>query len=219
MAGFGQKKMKRNSTLQKLKINEREMRRQLIIDAAREVFGQKTFDKASMAEIARTAGIGKSSIYTYFKSQEELYATVAYTDACIFINELEMQISNQPEDALDLCVDCFLDYYIVQRAQWQMITHLALHGSREMGAVEQLNDIGRQLLDLFDQVFKSLGCRDNSRLMSHTLFSCLSGILISFRNYPGRTEKDRIRHMKRIGDIVSSMALALVDRQRTADSG
>ena len=210
--------MSKTDTLQKLKTSERELRRQLIIDAARQVFGQTTYDKASMAEIARTAGIGKSSIYTYFKSQEELYATVAYTDALKFIHDLAKRIKGQPDNALDLCVDCFLDYYIAQSAQWRMITHFALHGSQQMDAVEQLNDIGRQLMDLFDQVFKSLGCRKDSRLMSHTLFSCLSGILISFRNYPGRSEAERIRHMKRIGEIVSSMALALVDSQQASPS-
>ena len=77
--------MNRKNTLTRLKAKEREHRQALIIDAAREVFGQKTYDKASMAEIAKTAGIAKSSIYTYFKSQEELYAKIAYMDSCVFL--------------------------------------------------------------------------------------------------------------------------------------
>ena len=42
-----------------------EVREDLIIDAARTVFGSKTYDKVSMQEIANAAGIAKSSIYTY----------------------------------------------------------------------------------------------------------------------------------------------------------
>ena len=84
--------MNTNNTLSKLKAKERKLRQQIIIDAAREVFGQKTYDKASMAEIAKTAGIAKSSIYTYFKSQEELYAKIAYMDSCNFIEDLQLNI-------------------------------------------------------------------------------------------------------------------------------
>ncbi|MCG8685120.1 MAG: TetR/AcrR family transcriptional regulator [Desulfobacterales bacterium] len=208
--------MEKKDTLSRLKAEERKMRQQIIIDAAREVFGQTTYDKASMAEIARTAGIGKSSIYTYFNSQEDLYARVAYTDACKFIEDLQQNISESKENALDICISCFLDYYIAHTAQWRMITHFALHGNKEMGAVEQLNDIGRRLMDLFEQVFNSLGCKENARLMAHTLFSCLSGILIAFRNYPGRSEKERISHMKRIGKIVESMVLALVEKNNAS---
>jgi len=69
--------MTKRNTLIKLKEKERELRQVLIIEAARDVFGRKTYDEVSMAEIAKAAGIAKSSIYTYFKSQEELYALIA----------------------------------------------------------------------------------------------------------------------------------------------
>ena len=204
--------MEKKDTLSRLKAEEWKMRRQIIIDAAREVFGQKTYDRASMAEIAKTAGIAKSSIYTYFKSQEELYATIAYADACEFIDDLAARIDGAPDRALETCISCFLDYYIAHVAQWRMITHFALHGNKEMAAVDQLNEIGRRLMDIFEGVFISLGCRDTSRMMAHTLFSSLSGILIAFRNYPGRSEQERIAHMQRIGKIVEAMVTALVEK-------
>ncbi len=84
--------MNKKDTLSKLKTKERKLRQQIIIDAAREVFGQKTYDKASMAEIAKAAGIAKASIYTYFKSQEELYAKIAIIDSCDFIDDIESRI-------------------------------------------------------------------------------------------------------------------------------
>lgn len=199
------------NTLGRLKAKERKMRQQIIVDAAREVFGQKTYDKASMSEIAKTAGIAKSSIYTYFNSQEELYARIAYMDACEFIEDLEGRIK-ESRNPLKVCISYFLDYYIEHKSQWRMITHFALHGNREMGAVEQLNDIGRRLMNVFVAVFEGLGARQNPRLLAHTLFSCLSGILIAFRNYPGRSESERVSHMKRIGSMVESMVLALVEQ-------
>jgi AcrR family transcriptional regulator len=216
--------MNKNNTLSKLKAKERKLRQQIIIDAAREVFGQKTYDKASMAEIAKAAGIAKSSIYTYFKSQEELYAKIAYMDACHFIEDLQGCIQqagmDQPsmdpagENYVKICVTHFLAYYIDHTAQWRMITHFALHGNKAMTAVDQLNEIGRKLMDLFESVFKNLGCDQEARLLAHTLFACLSGILIAFRNYPGRTETERITHMTRIGEQVEAMVLSLVRQNK-----
>ncbi len=204
--------MQKKDTLSRLKADERKMRQQIIIDAAREVFGQKTYDRASMSEIAKTAGIAKSSIYTYFNSQEELYARIAYMDAIEFIEDLQNRIDQVPEAALETSISYFLEYYIAHSAQWRMITHFALHGNKEMGAVEQLNEIGRRLMDVFETVFTALGAAEESRILAHTLFSCLSGILIAFRNYPGRSEQERIVHMKRIGSIVESMILALIEK-------
>lgn len=224
--------MNTNNTLSKLKVKERKLRQQIIIDAAREVFGQKTYDKASMAEIAKVAGIAKSSIYTYFKSQEELYAKIAYMDSCNFIDDLQSRIHkagmgqagrkkpdkdpismDRGEIFVKICITHFLEYYITHTAQWRMITHFALHGNKDMAAVDQLNEIGRRLMDLFESVFKKLGCDREARIFAHTLFACLSGILIAFRNYPGRTEVERIAHMTRIGDVVEAMVLSLVRKE------
>jgi len=211
--------MNKKDTLGKLKAKERRLRRQIIIDAAREVFGRKTYDKASMAEIANAAGIAKSSIYTYFNSQEELYAKIAFIDSCDFIEDLGSRIDQAKKDSVggncvNICITHFLEYYTAHTAQWRMITHFALHGNRDMKAVEQLNEIGRRLMDLFESVFMELGCSKDARIMAHTLFSCLSGILIAFRNYPGRTEDARIAHMTRIGEMVESMILSLVGKDR-----
>jgi AcrR family transcriptional regulator len=51
-------------------------KKEQIITAAAQVFAQKGFAGAVMAEIARTAGIGKGTIYEYFNSKEDLFFTV-----------------------------------------------------------------------------------------------------------------------------------------------
>ena len=197
--------MAKKDTLIKLKEKEREFRRTLIIDAAREVFGEKTYDKVSMAEIANAAGIAKSSIYTYFNSQEELYAQIAYQDAGGFIQELSNRIRPEDTDVIHTAVEYFLEYYITHEAQWRMITHFALHGNAGMKSVDRINVVGREFMDVLDLVFHYAGYKTETRLMSHTLFSCLSGVLIAFRNYPGRSEQERIGHMKRIGKRIEEL--------------
>ncbi|MBT6338527.1 MAG: TetR/AcrR family transcriptional regulator [Desulfobacula sp.] len=197
--------MVKKDTLIKLKEKEREIRQTLIVEAARHVFGKKTYDMVSMVEIANAAGIAKSSIYTYFKSQEELYAQVVYQDAGLFLKALKKKIQKKDKDVVKKAIEYFLDYYITHEAQWRMITHFALHGNKDMGSVDKLNKIGRKLMDVFDTIFIFSGCKTDTRLLSHTLFACLSGVLIAFRNYPGRSEQERIIHMKKIGSLIESM--------------
>lgn len=51
----------------------KEQRRTDILNAALEVFAKNGFDRATIAEIAEIAGIGKGTVYEYFKSKKELF--------------------------------------------------------------------------------------------------------------------------------------------------
>ncbi len=51
----------------------RKSRREAIMDAAMAVLGTSGLDRASVEDIARSAGIGKGTIYLYFKSKEEIF--------------------------------------------------------------------------------------------------------------------------------------------------
>lgn len=54
----------------------RSERRVRLIEAASRVFARQAYDQASMDEIAHEAGVGKPTLYRYFPSKDELFATV-----------------------------------------------------------------------------------------------------------------------------------------------
>jgi len=57
--------------------NERKAgRRQTILDGAIRVFSEKGFFNATVAEIARAAGVADGTIYLYFKSKDELLLSI-----------------------------------------------------------------------------------------------------------------------------------------------
>jgi AcrR family transcriptional regulator len=60
------------SRIQERRREEKEMRRQSIIDAAEQVFAQRGFEVATMADIADQARLSRALIYFYFKDKEEL---------------------------------------------------------------------------------------------------------------------------------------------------
>ncbi len=55
---------------------DKEEKRKIILQAAIDIFSQKGFHKATVAEIAKKACVAKGSIYDYFKSKDELIASL-----------------------------------------------------------------------------------------------------------------------------------------------
>ena len=53
-----------------------EVRRQAIMDAAAGIFREEGYERASMAAISARVGGSKGTLYSYFKSKEELFAAV-----------------------------------------------------------------------------------------------------------------------------------------------
>lgn len=208
--------MGQKDTLSKLKRKERAMREDLIIDAARTVFGAKTYDKVSMQEIANAAGIAKSSIYTYFKNQEALFVEAAYRDTKRFISELEAQLRDKDDAArLETLIAHFLDYNTRNEVYWQMITRFSLYGEISGDSSRKLDVVARRFMDLLDVVFAGRPHGADKRLLSHTLFAALSGILIAFRKYPGRSEAESLAHMQRVGRLIKDMFEVYLDHPGT----
>ena len=58
------------------KIVDREERRQALAAAAAEVFAEKGFAGARIIDVAERAGVGKGTVYEYFRSKEELFFAV-----------------------------------------------------------------------------------------------------------------------------------------------
>lgn len=61
---------------------ETEQRRCTILQAARTVFARQGYAKTVVEDIANQAGIGKGTLYLYFRSKEEIYLAALLGNAC-----------------------------------------------------------------------------------------------------------------------------------------
>ena len=68
--------------------------REQLIQAARQVFARYGFKKTTLDDIASEAHRGKSTIYYYFKSKDEIFKAVIDCEAEIRVNAIEDQINN-----------------------------------------------------------------------------------------------------------------------------
>ena len=79
-------------SLAKWKEREREQRQNDIINAARKLLADRDFDEVSMDEIAREVGLGKSTLYLYFKNKESLYFAVVLRGIRIWAEMVKKEV-------------------------------------------------------------------------------------------------------------------------------
>ena len=71
-------------------------KRELILEAAARVFGEKGFHQATVEEIAKEAGVGKGTIYQYFDSKDEIFRELHQWFIQRYLKELESLDENEP---------------------------------------------------------------------------------------------------------------------------
>ena len=79
-------------SLGKWKEREKEQRRNDIINAARKLFVDRDFDEVSMDEIAEDIGLGKSTLYLYFKNKEALYFAIELRGIQIWVEMVKEEV-------------------------------------------------------------------------------------------------------------------------------
>jgi len=99
--------------IQERKEREKERRRQQIIVAAKRVFSEKGFNKATMEDIAHEAELSPGTLYLYFKNKEELYASLSLR----ILQYLHIRVEHvnkedlAPEQKIDALVEAMYDVY------------------------------------------------------------------------------------------------------------
>jgi AcrR family transcriptional regulator len=66
-----------------------------IIDAAIKLFTEKGFEATSMEELARAAGVGKSTIYGYFKAKNDIFLAFCDAELDFAFAELDRKIDEK----------------------------------------------------------------------------------------------------------------------------
>lgn len=195
--------MKDKSTLTKLKSEERENRKNIIIDAAERVFSNKPFNKVSMREIADEAGIAASSIYTYFPNQEALFVEATVRDSTRLIDEMERMVETARggEPVLDRVIEAFIDFISTHDSYFRMMVVFMTVGNLNPESLEMLNTVVRRGFDVFEGAIKKMGYKGETRILAHYCFAMLNGILVTFRKLGGRSDDKIISHMKKVGKV------------------
>ena len=128
--------------------------RRAITVAAVNLFSEKGYEKTSIEDIARVAGIGKATIYTYFSTKEEIF--MSYGD-----EELEDSFAQfkDPQFAEGKLIDQLLEFFMIK---FRFITHNREFGRqllREMifpkTANEKAKEHDKRYFDILENLFRT----------------------------------------------------------------
>ncbi len=92
---------------------EQQLRRETIIEAAQRLFEQKGFEQTTVEQIATFAEFGKGTIYSYFKSKEEIYIAILEKKLDQLEQKMKEAVAN-PGSAVDSLYglyDAFIEYH------------------------------------------------------------------------------------------------------------
>lgn len=73
-------------------MSKKDLKRQQIIQAAAEVFGNSNFQNAVISEIAQKANVAEGTLYQYFKNKEDLFFSIPAQKTEEFCEEFNLHL-------------------------------------------------------------------------------------------------------------------------------
>lgn len=139
-----------------MKVAKRNIKENKIIDAAERIFSTVGFKNAKMEDIARAAQITKVTLYSYFKSKENLYMAITYRAFELLKNAYEeTKIDLDEKNGLELTLglmesfmtfceehflysEAFLELYSLVRAHAEGGNAMLTDGVKESSYFEKI---------------------------------------------------------------------------------
>ncbi len=197
--------MPKLNTFTRLKEQEKDLRKNIIIEAAEKQFASKPFDKVSMRDIAREAGISPASIYRHFPDQQSLFIEAFSRGTMEIKQDFDTMIFKDENVSIDRVVDRFIEYFTIKDQYFRMMINFFLIGPVEAEMFKRLTNIERAMLDQFDELFRKMGVKKNIRFLSQSLFASLTGIVAIFRSAPDKSSEEILHHRKRIAKVMAQL--------------
>ena len=208
------------STFQKLREDERETRRELIVETALSLFRTRPVSKIGMRDIAKKAGISAAAIYRYFPSRDDILVEAIIKHIQAVEERLEKRFEAGENSLVELAI-ASVDYLLDHESLFQMMGHFMVTGKVNPQALEKFNTVQRYFFNLLDKVNRQAGLGESHRLYSHAIYASIVGVVMTFRNYPGRDMDEIRRHVHRLTRLVADaflMRMTATGKEATVDT-
>lgn len=116
--------------------NKKDQNRENILKIAREIFSKYGFKKTTLDDIANAVRKGKSSLYYYFKSKEDLFQAVIMKEVDILAHELEIVINRNTDP-----VEKLRDYILTKLATFRGLANFYHAIENDVTAVGFIEEI------------------------------------------------------------------------------
>ena len=157
----------------------------MLVDVARQLFAKNGFENTTMNDIAAASERGRRTLYTYFRSKEDIYLAVVQTELTRLFERMEEVARKQitPEEKIVQLIFAHLE--VIKEAVYRN-GNLRAEFFRDMWKVESVRkDFDRTEIALFRRVISEgadsgLFKVASVRLTAEILHYCLKGCEVPY---------------------------------------
>jgi AcrR family transcriptional regulator len=175
--------------IQERKEREKERRKQQILVAAKRVFSEKGFNKATMEDIAHEAELSPGTLYLYFKNKEELYASLSLRILQYLLLRIEHVNAMKPagpDEKLKALMEAMYDVYEFDPLIIINMFHLQSSDTLKNLSpqlLEEITELTRKAMKSIVQIFKDgvskgLFIDRHPVALADTFWSLFSGVIL-----------------------------------------
>jgi len=197
----------------------RELKRGLILDAARKVFETEGLDGASLRSIAQAAGYTPAALYFHFESKEAIYAEVLRLSLARLGHAVSRAVvrAKAPGDQLRAAAMAFFRYYADNPRDLDLGFYLFRGGMKPHGLGkerdETLNSALEAALLPIATAAEALGARrEQAKLLMVDTFAHAAGLLLLA--HTGRIRMFGASAASLMERFVENAIAALIDKPR-----
>jgi AcrR family transcriptional regulator len=162
-----------------------ELKRGLILDAARKVFEVEGLDGASLRAIAAEAGYTPAALYFHFDSKEAIYAEVLQASLVSLRNAVAraVELSNEPAERLRAAAMAFFQFYAENPRDLDLGFYLFRGGMKPKGLGRERNDalnagLVATLRPITEAALALKATRGQANLLTVDTFAHAAGLLL-----------------------------------------
>jgi TetR/AcrR family transcriptional regulator len=167
---------------------EREVRRELAIDAAMNIYDEEGYHAITMEKIAERAELSRAALYLYFKSKEEILVSAIVAHADYFAKVLQEIYDNREtakEHLLDNLWECFQKFYEKDPATftaWQYFHQRDVIGNLAPELRDILHEAGAKAVALQHKIIEygiaqEIFVNCNHRTLAEVIWASFLGII------------------------------------------
>ncbi len=141
------------------KEREKAERRRSILEAARELIKEKTFEEITMEEIARSLELSRATIYLYFSNKSEIFATLlieGMRELKQGYEQAQVEGISEPMDKVRALAIAFFQFYAANHHYFDLIVtkrnELLRDSSEEVQA--EFSEAGSAVIDPVADVYQ-----------------------------------------------------------------
>ena len=180
------------------KPEQKAVRREAIIDAARSLFAELEYEEISLNAIAREAGISKPNVYRYFSTREEIFLAIFAVEYEAFLQTLLARLKRiRAKDPVRQISRAWVESATEHRTLLELLPML-MTSMEKNSTVEQLVQFKKWSFEQFGELVEALA-RVYPRLTTEQWMSVVQSALAMMAGLwpmtnPGENVLEAIQH-------------------------